>query len=463
MKNLLLFIIITSSTIFAQKGVDIETVKYQRSSLHTIIIEGDHFPFKETILKAHYNAPFPEKYNNHMLEEKSFQHKMYKVSNDDRMARGLKPKKKESESDSLLQRAEEMPIKIEKYFKHKKIANQLVAKWFNRQPDGTFNMDLISERGVYNATEMEESIAKSTVKGQAAITDAGEELINNTFVVVSASYFVENEPIAAAIRAAALIVADELEKNNPMASVLTRTGAEILYESTKDGYSVFTGAHLYQLKWNDSIASIFYKDLWMDNSNVDPEKIIAFDESDLFEMVYVGSQAAKTHIAMWNKNKEKKKRKKPKFQKDYFNKTTVSSEKKEKVDLNKIMTNTKKEYLALATVRNFEKVFVKLQKEYDIFKTKTPLHTGYPITAKIGKKEGLKGGEKFEVFEQIISPKTGLMEYKQVGMIKVDKKQVWDNRFKSEFNSENEYSDINVTTFKGKKNLKAGMLIKQKK
>jgi len=461
----ILLYIITFSTTYAQKGLEIENIKYQRSSLHTIIIEGDHFPLKETILKAHHNTPFPDKYNNHMLEEKSFDHKNYVVSNDDRIERGLKPRKIEAQSDSLLQRGEEMPIKIEKYFKDKKIANQLVAKWFNRQPDGTFNMDLIAQRGLYNASELEESIAMGTIKGQAALADAGEELINNTFTVVSVSAFIENEPIAAAIRTAALLVADELEKDEPMASLLTRTGAEILYESTKDGYSVITGAQLYKLKWNDSIASVFYSDLWMDKSNVDSLKIIAFDESNLFEMEYVGSQVAKTHIAMWNKGKDKKekKRKKPKFQKNYFNETTVDSETKEKVDLNKLMTNTKKEYLALATVRNFEKVIVKLQKKYDVFKTKTPLYSGYPITAKIGKKEGLNGGEKFEVFEQVLNQKTGLLEYKKVGMIKVDKKSVWDNRFKSELDTENELSNVNVTTFKGKKNFQAGMLIKQKK
>jgi len=464
-KYIYLLLIITTSTIIAQKGAEIETVKYQRSSLHTIIIEGDHFPLKETILKAHYNAPFPDKYNDHKLEERSFNHKMYTVTNEERIARGLKPRKGKTQSDSLVQRGEEMPIKIEKYFKEKKIANQLVAKWFNRQPDGTFNMELIAERGLYNASEMEENIAKGTVKGNAAITDAGEELINNTFVVVSASAFIANEPIAAAIRAAALIVADELEKDSPMASVLTRTGAEILYESTKDGYSVITGAHLYKLKWNDSIASVFYNDLWMDKSNVDSLKIIAFDESNLFEMEYVGSQVAKTHVALWNKGKgkEKKKRKKPKFQKNYSNETMANSQKKEKVDLKELMTDTKKRYLTLATVRNYEKVLVKLQKDHDVFKTKTPLQTGFPITAKIGKKEGLKGGEKFEVFEQVISPKTGLIEYEKVGMIKVDRKKIWDNRFKSDFKSENEYSDIDVTTFKGKKNFKAGMLIRQKK
>ena len=64
---------------------------------------------------------------------------------------------------------------------------------------------------------------------------------------------------------------------------------------------------------------------------------------------------------------------------------------------------------------------IKLQKKYDVFKTKTPLFTGNPITAKIGKKEGLEGGEKFEVLEMNQDPKTGAITYKNIGTIKVDK------------------------------------------
>ena len=85
--------------------------------------------------------------------------------------------------------------------------------------------------------------------------------------------------------------------------------------------------------------------------------------------------------------------------------------------------------ITLATVRNVDNVFSKLQREYDIFMPKVPLFTGSPITAKIGMKEGLEGGEKFEVLEQTMDPKSGLTKYNRVGEIKVSKKQIWDNRF----------------------------------
>jgi hypothetical protein len=54
-----------------------------------------------------------------------------------------------------------------------------------------------------------------------------------------------------------------------------------------------------------------------------------------------------------------------------------------------------------------------------------------------------------------------MIGYKKVAIIKVDKKQVWDNRFGA---SEENPQDFNKTLFKGKaKKLSSGMLIMQKK
>ncbi|MFA5196753.1 MAG: hypothetical protein WC401_13225, partial [Bacteroidales bacterium] len=55
------------------------------------------------------------------------------------------------------------------------------------------------------------------------------------------------------------------------------------------------------------------------------------------------------------------------------------------------------------------------------------LLTTDPVTAKIGKKEGLEPGDKFDVLEQTID-ENGKTVYKKVGVVKVDK-TVWDNRY----------------------------------
>jgi len=80
--------------------------------------------------------------------------------------------------------------------------------------------------------------------------------------------------------------------------------------------------------------------------------------------------------------------------------------------------------------------------------------------AKIGLKEGLEKGDKFEVLEQIMD-KNGRTRYKRKGVIKVDKKQIWDNRFMAAEEAENMQSLLDYTLFKGGKGYYKGMLIRQ--
>lgn len=439
MKNLILTIVISlgiATILMARDNKnEIKEIEYRRSSLHTILIESDDFPRKETVLKAYYEAPFPAKYNDHTIGAKSFNPNNYTISDEERIAAGVQ----QSEAGKLMKGmasdvtagivdslAADIPLIINKYFTENKIANQIAAKWFNRRADGSFDMKLVGERGYYNATEMEANIAKGSARGTASLADAGEELISNTFVVVSKLKYVSNEVVASIIRDVAIITANQI--SNSLARDAAIKTANKVYEKTKEGYSVWTTSFLYQLKWNDSIATAFYNDLWMDNSNIDPLKKEAFDNTDLFELEYIGKEKAISLVTFSLKE-----------------------------------DRTEDQIVELATIRNIDAVYAKLQKKYDVFKTKTPLYSGYPIMAKIGMKEGLEGGEKFEVLEQIIDPKTGLTKYVSKGKITVDKKSLWDNRFIAGTTIESESLENEATQFKGGKNFHAGMLIRQLK
>lgn len=383
-------------------------VKYRRSSLHTILLESEKFPFKDTVIKAYYNAPFPDKYNNHTIGEKSFDPSVYGTVSGD------SANYKET---------------IDNYFKQKKIANQLVAKWFNRQEDGSFNMDLIGERGEYNASEMEANIAQSSARGVSALADAGEELINNTFVVVSRLNFVSNEIPAAVARDIAKSTASNI--SNSMVREIALAAADAAYQKGKEGFSVWTTAYLYRLTWNDSIAAVFYNDMWMDKSNIDPAKKELFDNSDLFSLEFVGDEKASSLVTFSLKEKR-----------------------------------TEEKIVEISTIRNIDAVYAKLQKKYDVFKTKTPLYSGYPITAKIGLKEGVEKGDKYEVLEQVIDTE-GRTKYVRKGVVEVDKSQIWDNRFSPVDEqpqgevAETDTAKIDRTLFKGAKNYYSGMLIRQ--
>ncbi len=413
-------------------------VKYRRSSLHTMLVESDKFPYKETVIKAFYDAPFPDKYNNHVIGEKSFDPANYPLTPQEKAPLY----KEQSKAGTAMSNAadvkidsasRELPIKIQKYLNQNMIANKLVAKWFNRKDDGTFDMALIGERGSYNATDMEANIAKGSARGTAALADAGIELIGNTFVVVSKFNFVSNEIAAAIVRDAALIAANKLSVP-ALQTAAVKTANEV-YEKAKEGYSVWTTSYLYKLVWNDSIEAVFYNDLWMDKSKIDPARKEAFDKSTLFQLEFVGDENASALVMFSAKEKR-----------------------------------TEEQIVEVATIRSIDAVYAKLQKKYDVFKPKIPLFSATPITAKIGMKEGLEGDEKFEVLEQTIDPKTGLTTYVSKGTITVDKDLIWDNRFNAGEEPVAEGATgpdpkvaLGCTTFKGGKKFYPGLLIKQMK
>jgi hypothetical protein len=257
------------------------------------------------------------------------------------------------------------------------------------------------------------------------LATAGFELINNTFVVVSSMKFVENEPIARGIRDAAILAAQN-------APGLVRMGiekaAEIAYNKGKEGYSVWTTSYLYKLKWTPEVEGTFYQEMYGDKTTMTPAMKAKFDSNmDLFQMEYVGSQKSTTLVTFSLKEKR-----------------------------------TEDQIINLSVTRNIDKVFAKLQKNYDVFKPKVPLYTGEPITAKIGLKEGLEGGDKFEVLEAVMDQKTGKIEYKSIGTIKVDGDKIWDNRFNLADEKPAEGA-IDRTTFKGGKKFYPGLLIRQLK
>lgn len=432
--------------------------KYRRSSLSMILIETEKFPNKDAVMKSWNNLPFPDKYNKHNINTGSININDVKLTDADlknaghlkdtlnamkiKLADAAYSKMNENALTKSNARAvryinnektlavlmpsekQEFQLKIEKIVKEGKIGNQLVSTWYNQSKDGKFNMDLISERGFYNATEMEAGIASSATKGRSILADAGEELIKNTFVTFTKLDFYENEPIARIIRDAAKAEALKQLAGKPQILIdKTMAALDKTYEITKEGYSLWSKTWLYQLNWNDTIANEFYVKSWNNPT--------AFKESNIFNLNFVGVQ---------------------------YNQSLVTFKLGEK--------RTQEQIIDLALVRNVDNAFSTLQKEYDVFKPKVPVLTQDPITAQIGLKESLKGGEKFEVLEMTLNEKTGKTEYVKVGKVKVDKKLIWDNRYNAGEKPENIQLDkkgnpISATVFKGSKKIAPGMLLKQ--
>ena len=414
----------------------VKSVKYRRSSIYTIMLDDAGLVKADTIKQAFLTAPVPDKYNDHNLSFKVFDPRSIKVADSLRQTKSDGGGKKfgkslmSSTTGGLVDTTEikDLPLIIDKFFVDNKIAAGMVAKWFNRSEKGTFDMKVIGERGSYDATEMAANVAKMSTRGVASLSDAGEELIGNTFVVVTRLKYVNKEEVAKATKNMLSLVEKYGGQNAQMVAKVSSAAVTVAAK----GYVVQTTSYLYKLRWNDSIAAVFYNELWNDESSFDPKRKEAFDNTNLFSLDLVGTEKAWADVQ-----------------------SSIFSKKSEA------------ELVRIATVNAVDAVIAKLQKKYDVFKTKTPIYTAEPLTAKIGLKESLENGDKFEVLEQELDEKTGKTKYVRKGVVKVDGSQIWDNRYMAgelaaEDSTKSALPKIDRTLFKGgKDDYYEGMLIRQ--
>lgn len=480
-------------------------VKYRRSSLYTLMLETPSMPYGDSIKKYFINSKIPDKFNNHNLgnriittlpssssvlpsalipsttsggllssiiggeSDESSSDSPEPVSNQmlNLLAASQTSYAKEylAERKRLEQEAKEIGVtkkkKIIEYIdkrvtfdiqKQQKeeydllpqevkdrinaeqkelndIARALVAKWFDRSPKGGFNMSLIKSRGNYDASVMDIAKARASKRGLALLGDAGEELIKNTFVLINEFKYTDKEEVAKKTsgilnivsQAAAFVPGASTVSN---VSALTSVGVTIAGK----GYIVKTKGHLYRLDWNDEVAAKFYADFWATDKTITPARKKAFDETDIFKLIYVGTDESWADVQ------------------------------------SSIFTNkTDLKLVERATMKAMDAVIFKLQKNHDEFKTKTPIYTNEPLTAKIGLKEGVSYKSVFDVLEQQVN-EDGILTYVTVGQVKIDDKfPIWDNRYGADV--ENPDTTTDKTYFKkiSGKELFPGMLLVQKK
>ena len=77
-------------------------------------------------------------------------------------------------------------------------------------------------------------------------------------------------------------------------------------------------------------------------------------------------------------------------------------------------------------------------------------------------KQGLERGESFILLEPRYNPETNQTEWKSIGVVKVNKKQIWDNRFSlTDEAKKAAESDIQGTVLSPHKKAAVGMVVKQ--
>lgn len=422
----------------AQKKDSINT-NYQRSSLALFLMEDVGMPMKDTILQSFNTAPFPDKFNNHNVAVRSFE-RCTTLTEEDQAAfdaavnlatsqnAAEAPKKKGMFGKFLKAAAsdasggvvgatskDEMAVSANKFLVDQKIAKQMFDKWF-LDSAGNFSLALAQERGLYNATKSDVEQAASSVYGTASLADAGIDLVNNTFAVVCNYRYMPKDSLVALIGGVAVAAAEA--SGNSYAVMGAKAAMMALSASLGAGYYVVVNTYLFQLNWNDNVQNQLSQ-VW-DNRE-------AYDAADFYGFKYIGN-------------------------------TTGWAQVKAGIFTNKDQA----ELIQIATVNATDAAIAKLEKKYDVFKTKSPLMVAEDGTlyAHIGMKEGIEPKDKYEVLERAIDPKTGRTIYKSKGTITVVKDHIWDNRYMADQEPDHD-SSINETYFEGKGDYYNGLLIRQ--
>ncbi len=405
------------------------TYFYMRSSLEMVYIESDYFPNKELVDNCwnSYMDPqknFPNQYNKHGADIGTANLGNTKDVDDDVMA-----------------------SRISNYIETNKIANRLIMRWFNYNKDGKIkydidypenpeamiNMQTIFERGYYTVNAGDENVSMSALKRSRdiQIKELSMKLLPFTFMTFTKLEFYENEPVARAVKEAAIVAArltyDNAVKNgsDPRMAGLLRDGAIItansVYAATKDGYTLKSRTWLYKLVWDAKAESYFMNEV-LENPSI-------LETTNKFKMEYVDCQSNTSTVI-------------------------ISA------------TRSFEDIINLTVVRNLNKVFTMLQNRNDVFKVWTPLLDFYSlvspsltapikvegkvITAEIGTKEGLRGGEKFAVVDDFGN---------FYGYVIAQKGMIWDNdegfgddaacMYVQQVDKKG--NPVTATTFKGKK------------
>lgn len=428
---------------FTTKAQETEMPKYQRSSLHMVLLTTDEptldgsEDFSGYLDQSWQNYPFPEKYNRHAIAytqgyggkpKGSFLEFINQYKNGFAGMGLLEAKELMENFSSGKEYKEELVTATQNLIESEKIGNQLIRKWFNIQDDGSWDYELIKERAAYNANQAAIAEANAVARGVQAIFDQGEDLIANTFVTFSKLAFYENEPVANFTKELAMFIASFTPAP---ANKIMIVSAETAYNATRRGYSARTTTALYKLDWTEEVKATFY-DMFKEDNKIDMEKFNAYT----FPMSLVGIETgSSTTIDAIGGLSE-----------------MIGIEAKKPDDL--LINQT--------IVRNIDKLFAKLQNTYEVFAPVSQIISVNPLMADMGMKEGLEGGEKFDLLEPQLNEETNKIEWKSIGVVKVDKKGIWDNRYSLTEEAKNAAeTEQKGTVLSNNKKAAVGMVVKQ--
>lgn len=416
MRKIILFLLTIESLVAVSQTRD-SVFLYRRGSICSFMIGHRDLSFAQEIENVFNEMPVPDKYNDHSIGKKVF----YTADGK------LKMKNLDSHMGFKINASSDKTLMndFDFFLQKQAIASRLIAKWFNRKKTtGICNMNLVQERGYQNASEVEKRLAALSIRKDALLKDAGEELIGNTFVLINDIRYIDQSKgssiiggvVSAATQMAGALNGIEVSEENNLGTII----------SSYKGFNVKIKTYLYQLIWDDEISSYFYKDIYSENSD-DKKKENFENNRGRFSLLYLGMQESSGKSVSF-------------------------------LGINK---DNPQQMVRKACQRALDENIASLQKNFDVFKVKAPLYDIQPLTCEIGMKEGVTENSRYEVLETVEDSK-GHINYKRIGVIRPIKGKIWDNRYMAA-EEKAEGANLKFTTFEKVSGgpFFAGMLVRE--
>jgi len=263
-----------------------------------------------------------------------------------------------------------------------KIGQKILSDWFNRQSDNSFNFEVLKKREAVKANVDDFIKVSASKKSKLKLMEMGLKMVNQSYLLVF-----------------------DFQDIKTLEEYYIQTGVD---ENNRilNGYMASFTCYLIKFDFNSSIASVFFQDFWLtENELSKKDKIEAFENTDF---PFIALKTYKYEITSSQHNPGQ----------------PLAQEKQKTTD--ELLDGLAE--LALKNVINA------IEKQDDPFNLNIMIREVSPISAKIGKKEGLKFDQPYFIYENQIS-KSGIIYHKRIGVVK--SKKVVDNRKDSLIQTQN--------------------------
>ncbi len=317
---------------------------YDRSSLGVFFFNNGNENHSAKFIQKVGGVTFPDKYNNNNFPSVL-----------------LKPNFNRAEATAAYD--------VKKLLEDQKVGLLTLALWYNRQPDGTMSMDVIHQRGRFSATDEDFLRAQTSKRGNAALEDYGNRLVNLSYILTIDVKDIKN--------------VKELGMNN------------------MKGWQANVTGYLYRINFSEDTQNAFY-DSWIysdDSPKVKEEKRKLFEKLNI-PLELVTQQSIKV----------------------------TASQPESTTGLGLLVKpKSEDELMQELAQKSLDELIYQIEMKVEEFKVKTAIHQVKPIRSKIGLKEGLKTDSRFFVYEFVWDEKLNQAIPKRRGVIRATSKIV-DNR-----------------------------------